>query len=243
MARPKGSKNKPKVKSPPIASATPRTTPEPIAPVDAPTLTAEPTFDPVAFSGGYETAVGERPPEPDPATQNTSQDTPEPARRRGRPPGARVNVSGMEQLLFGIHTTLFKATGVPEFEISQDEAHAIAEAYAEVCKHYEVFNIDPKHAAIVNFGSTVSIVYGSRFISWRARQTPRRARPTPQPEQQTAPFVPPQPVTAEQVNGIPIDPRTAPPPKPTAEIRTGEIPGVGSIVFGEDHPLVSGTKQ
>jgi hypothetical protein len=152
----------------------------------------------------------------------------------------------MEQLLLGIHGTLAAATRASEFELDQQEARAIAEAYTEAAKHYPALNIDPKHAAIMNLGSTLSIVYGSRIIAYRARKSLERAQrrtnsgapPVAPQARPAAPQEQPAAVHVETINGIPV-----PPPMPTAEIRTGEIAGVGNIVFPADHPLVSGRKN
>jgi hypothetical protein len=214
---------------------------------DAADKPAAPSFDPSKFEGGFSTAVGDPPPVPAPPDA-TEAKPPEPdiARRRGRPPGPRgnINASGMEQLLLGIHTTLYHATKAPEWELGKEEAHAVAEAYAEAAKHYPMLNIDPKHAAVINLGTTLSIVYGSRVMAFRMRKAMERgARPQ---RVNTAPVTPAQPapaMRAETLNGIPVPPETKPPPVPTEELRTGEVPGLGNIVFPADHPLVSGRKQ
>jgi hypothetical protein len=198
------------------------------------------TFDPNKFDGGYETAVGAE----TPASPN---EPPIDAPKRGRPPGSRskpvqINITGLEALLLGIHQTLQAATQVPEFGMSPVEAHNIAEAWAEAAKHYPVLNLDPKVAAIINLGTTISIVYGSRITAFKIRKSIERAQR--RPIQPAPPTNQPTPVQhagmmQEQVNGhIPEPPK---PPVATREIRTGEIPGVGNIEFPPDHPLVKGT--
>lgn len=246
MARTKGARNKPKPGlSPAVNRADDKIERMPIPPA-APSYTADPHidpktfFDPKKFEGGFDTAVGDTAPE---AVEIPGTPQPEPIQaRRGRPPGPRValNISGIEKLLLGIHTTLLAATGIPEMEMSKEEAAQIAEAYGDVCKHYPQWALPSHHAAVVNLGTTLSIVYGSRIVSWRARQgTPRARRPEPAPAQAGVAPHPAQATTQEMMNGIPVPPEQ-PAPVMTQEIRTGEIAGVGSIVFGEDHPLVSG---
>jgi hypothetical protein len=261
--RPRGSRNKPRpaageplkpiatvgmetyraaLAEPPgaVQQETPQSSDE--KPSGTPAPAPAPTFDPAKFDGGSTTAVGSD----EAKIEATITPEPSPAPRRGRPPGPRtqINVSGLEQLLLGVHTTLMHATKAPEWELGPEEARAIAEAYTEAAKHYPSLNIDPKHAAVVNLGTTLSIVYGSRIAAFRMRKNIERgarrgniAQPViiPQPAPEPA-----SGMRAEQVNGAPVEQAA---PVMTQEIRTGEIAGVGNIVFPSDHPLVSGRKQ
>ena len=166
-------------------------------------------------------------------------------KRRGRPPGAGrktspIDLSGIEALLLGIHTTLLHATGVQEFELSQEEAHEVAKAYSAVATFYPAFALDPKIAAIVNLGTTVSIVYGTRITSWRMRRAAEKSRgPHPSardiPGSSRAAASPP----ADQMNGSKPDvPRDVP-----REVRVGQIPGVGEIEFPADDPMITGRRN
>lgn len=203
--------------------------------------------NPAAATGGYTEPVPTFAAGTDTGTINTG--TP---RKRGRPPGSTnrakevpLSVSGIETLLLGIHTTLLHATGAPEFELSPEEANQLSKAYCDVALHYPSLALAPNVAAIVNLGTTVSIVYGSRFAAYRMRRamekTQRRSSPLAAAPTATSPAAPagpsqhlmPQP---EYVNGNPRqEPRTMP-----QEMRRSTIPGVGDIEFPPDHEILKG---
>ncbi len=173
-----------------------------------------------------------------------------PRRPRGRPPNsARINISGVETCLLGIHQTLAIAFGIPEIRMNSEEAEQIAKSYADVATHYPVMQLPEKQLALINFGSTIAIVYGAKLTAYKIRMamsrpnvvTPIRPQPmkTSGPNATTAPpaneFT--MPVPQEGVaNGVDLTQRETAPIDP--KLRTGEIPGVGSVVFPEDHPLV-----
>lgn len=125
-------------------------------------------------------------------------------------------------------------TGIPEFELGERDAHDLASKYAVVAEFYPAFKIDPKVAALLALCGSVGGVYGSRIISYRARVSMERAaRPR---GGIMPPTSPPQPST-----------ETAPPPAQpqtvAAEVRTGEIAGIGKVEFPPDHPMVQGHKR
>jgi hypothetical protein len=212
--------------------------PKPEFSVNIPTGDKPETITPVDINAagvGFDTPVGETPPPTEPVVEK---------RGPGRPRGSRkivpLEVSGLEQLLFGIHQTLSFATQIPELALHEKEAHAIAESWAEAAKHYEFLNLDPKYAAMMNFGTTVCVIYGSHFANWRmrkAQERPQRTRPVPRQEPIAEPQRPP--MNAGQMNGAPA-PETPKPPSMSREMMVGEIPGVGAIQFPTDHPLVKG---
>lgn len=203
----------------------------------------ETVFDPTTAEGGHREPVAG--PFDTPAQPETPDETPvagEPRRKRGRPPGSSnrapkvlpINVSGVEQLLLGIHTTLFMATSIPELELSENEAREIAKAYNEAVKHYPILNVDPKHAALLNLGSVLSITYGSRVIAWKART----AKPSTQRSQSAAP---PQPQNTMNGQSPPMPSELQQPSAP--KVNVGEIPGVGNVEFPPDHDLVRGRRN
>lgn len=189
--------------------------------------------DPATATGGHAEPVAGT--EPDTGTGVAAAGQ----RKRGRPAGSGkkqvpIDISGVEKLLIGIHTTLLIATGIPEMEIDAADAKSIALAYADVAEFYPAFKIEPKFAAILTLCGAVGGVYGTRIISYRMRVSAERAaRPRGGIMPPTAP---PQP-SAE----------TAPPPVQSqavaAELRTGEIPGIGKVEFPPDHPQVQGHKR
>jgi len=124
-------------------------------------------------------------------------------------------------------------------ELSEAEAKELAKAYDRVAQFYPVMNLDKRVAAIVNLGSVVAVTYGTRIITYRSRKARERgivrAKPIIEGMPATSAPMPPAP-DFSQVNGNKPAPQPKPGPVPV-EIRTGEIPGVGRIVFPEDDPM------
>jgi hypothetical protein len=70
-----------------------------------------------------------------------------------------------------MHVMLASALAVPELELTEDEAHKIAVAGADVAKHYSV-ELDPKTVAWVQLGMVCGSIYGSRAVAiYFRRQT------------------------------------------------------------------------
>jgi len=164
-------------------------------------------------------------------------------RKRGRPPGSGnkappIDISGVEKLLLGINASLQWLTGIPEFDLSQKEAHDIGAAYADVAKYYPAVALDPAHAAVMNLGSQVSIAIGARIVLYKMRTANERRERARQGASmgQPATMTPPPP----NINGAPTEMR---PREPAKDVRTGEIPGVGTIEFPPDHPLMGGKRH
>lgn len=96
--------------------------------------------------------------------------------KRGRKPGQKngtgkaaqgnstVSISGLEKSLIGIHTALAALTKSPEFNIDKDEARAIAEASANVARHYNA-TINPKMADWFALIGCLGAIYGPRFVA------------------------------------------------------------------------------
>jgi hypothetical protein len=212
-------------------------------------------IDPSAVDAGFTDPVqGPQTPEStiEPSTGETVA-----APRRGRPPGSstksRLNISGVETCLLGIHQTLSFAFGVPEIAMNEPEAKQLAEAYANVAQHYPVLQLPDKQLALVNFGSTLAIIYGAKYAAYKMRvamsrphvvqpirQQPVRTTGTgattnPPPNEFVAP-------AGQPANGVDLTQKTATPVP--LELRTGTIPGVpGEVVFPEDHPLGATTQK
>src|SRR5215469_4001946 len=191
----------------------------------------QPATEPAAATGGYTDAVGSA----EPAASGVILGDTEP-RRRGRPKGSRnvkagapLDISGIEKLLLGIHTTLARV--IPEMEMPPDEAHEIASAYCGVAEYYPIMRLPDETVALITFASVVSLSYGTRFAAWRMRMMMQQ--PAPRPPPQAAP-PPTQPPPARNGHD-----KTA---TSSAAIRTGEVPGVGNVEFPPDHPLVRGNK-
>ena len=111
-------------------------------------------------------------------------------------------------LLVSINGFLATLTEIPEFEISDDEAKALAKAVQDVGKHYAV-NFDPKKVAWANLSAVVGKLAWYRVLAYRIRkssesETKTVKEPAPGPVR-----VPPQPKTAaqapnpkQQTNGV-----------------------------------------
>ena len=196
-------------------------------------------FDPTTFDGGSIEPVGS------PETGSNGE-TGEIKRGRGRPPGSRngagtkakaapLNISGVEKVLLGIHTTLQAAFSIPELELSKEEASEMAKAYSDVAVFYPKLLLSDQVAATFNLLSVTAIVYGSRISAWRFRKSMERKQPPPPRPDAALRAAPPAPSPGEA-------PREQPRKVPD-EARVGEIPGVGNIVFPADHELMGGKKH
>src|ERR1700734_568701 len=82
-------------------------------------------------------------------------------RRRGRPPGSRntgttarktpqLDLSGVEKILFSLHTHVASMAKLPELAIPREEINQMCECAAKVAEHYPMVNIAPKTMAWVN---------------------------------------------------------------------------------------------
>lgn len=121
--------------------------------------------------------------------------------------------------------------------MDKNEAHELANAYANVAQYYPSLNLDPKYAALGNLGACISIVYGSKIMAYRMRMAYEKSE-RQRNGHQTASPVQAAPVPEPQNGAAKADAK----PVPEA-VRTGEIPGVGSITFPPDHPLMGGRKH
>lgn len=81
---------------------------------------------------------------------------------------AAVSSLHLTDLLYSIHLGLSKVV-VPELELSREESKRLADAAAEVGKHYAL-TFDPKKVAIANLIGAAGLIYGSRVIAYRARK-------------------------------------------------------------------------
>lgn len=107
-------------------------------------------------------------------------------RRRGRPSGkaktnSQASVSGIESTLLSIHQMGAAFFAVPELALENGEAKALAEAIAEVNRHYHIPGLRPDHAAVVSLAVVVFVTYGKRVPVILARQ---RGTPLPQRQEQ-----------------------------------------------------------
>lgn len=121
--------------------------------------------------------------------------------------------------------------------MEKEEAREISLAYSDVAKFYPALAMPPHVAAITTFASIIAVNYGARIMAFKMRRSMEKRRmpvqAAPQPAPVTMPHNPAQPPNPETGE---IDRK----PVLTKDIRTGEIPGVGTIEFPSDHPLLKG---
>ena len=128
----------------------------------------------------------------------------EPRRGPGRPrgtgnksrPGAAPlspSVDGITASLLSVHAMLAAMTKVPELELTDDEAKALAKGIIEVNKHYPIPNMTPGYVAIGALASTAFMIYKKRVPALMKRKPPVQAAPVA-PGTHVPANVPPAPV-------------------------------------------------
>lgn len=88
-------------------------------------------------------------------------------------------------------------TGQPVFNLSEDEAKALAKAVAEVSKHYNVV-VNPKTTALIQLVGTAGMIYFPRILHIRMERAMRKAKPV-------NPATPEDAATAEAMAGSRMD--------------------------------------
>lgn len=119
------------------------------------------------------------------------------------------------------------------------EARELAKAYADVAAYYPVLRMADNVTAMLNFGSVVAIVYGSKLTAWKFRRGLEKMATKSSAQAQTRHDAALHATPPAQAPG------SAPQEKPRVvpdDVRKGEIPGVGTIEFPADHPLMGGRK-
>lgn len=101
-------------------------------------------------------------------------------KRRGRKPGstnkqktASLDLSSVEALLLTIHTGLSVLLKAPEFELTEEEAHKIAEAGTRVSRHYNM-TATAKSVDFANLAIVLGTAYGSRVMAMKMRKDMER---------------------------------------------------------------------
>lgn len=110
----------------------------------------------------------------------------EPVRkRRGRKPGStyakkteNISVEGLSGILFSAHMMLAGITRVEEMALDMPEAEQLAQATANMMRHYPNAVISPKTVDTINFIMCCGALYGTRLIAIRNRRTQARQNRT-----------------------------------------------------------------
>lgn len=98
-------------------------------------------------------------------------------KKRGRKPGWRKPVTGtaekanatldiasFNQLIYNGHMMLAKIAKVPEIALDEDEAQKLANATANVARHYNIA-VSQKTLDWTNFATAICGIYGTRLIA------------------------------------------------------------------------------
>lgn len=149
-------------------------------------------------------------------------------------------------MLVGVHTSLAFLTGRTEILLDTtakvfdglNEAEFLAKSIKDVSDHYKVEWLDKKSIDWMNLVQCLMIVYGGRIYAIKSNPKIKVA-PAPQPVATRA-GPPPQQHRAGVMNGNENPMTTAGVPEQT--LRTGEVAGLGEVVFPPDHPLMGGRK-
>lgn len=113
-----------------------------------------------------------------------------PASRKGSAPAAKkakavpVNVDGVSKILLAIHTSIAIKTRDELWLLDDKEAKMMAQAAADVAKHYDL-GVADKYVAWGGLAYAASAVYGSRIVASMARSA-RAPSPTPPPSSGSA---------------------------------------------------------
>jgi hypothetical protein len=98
--------------------------------------------------------------------------------RRGRPPGSRKTITGEEinalaQQIQGLHIMASMATGIPELQLTPNDAVLLANGILAVSKEYGLA-ISGKTAATLQLLGACAMVYVPRLIAVKQRADARR---------------------------------------------------------------------
>jgi hypothetical protein len=144
----------------------------------------------------------------------------------------------LEKILLSTHRAIAFLVQAPEFQLDDAEASEMAKAVSDVNALYPVRWLTDEMVAWGTLAEVMFVVYGTKFAAYKLRRNlEKREVPGPRPAPRPTVVNPATP--PDQMNG------SAPKERPplSAELRTGEIAGVGKIEFPADHPLMGGRKQ
>lgn len=85
----------------------------------------------------------------------------------------RLDLSGFAASLLFAHNLLATFTQTPEFRLEQKEADELTAAAAKVASHYDI-ETTQKTMDIVNLGTCMAAIYGSRLVAINIRKSRER---------------------------------------------------------------------
>jgi hypothetical protein len=109
-----------------------------------------------------------------PKNPQLQQETVTPGAKAKPGPKAKKTIYGSDEIgimgrqLVGVHQIVAMVTGIPEIVIQEPEANLLAQSVANVANEYGL-EIDGKTGASIQLFMTVAMIYGPRFLQFRAR--------------------------------------------------------------------------
>lgn len=95
-------------------------------------------------------------------------DTSSGAKRGPKPKGGKSDPGVLAKSLMGIHTVVAMVTGIPEAQLKEEEAQALAEGVCAVCEEYGLA-IDGKTGATMQLVGALGMIYGPRIFFYKMR--------------------------------------------------------------------------
>lgn len=168
--------------------------------------------------------------EPGPAASGTAGDSGDGAtgervrrsytRRARAPKETTIDLGAFAHTVHLAHAFLASATGVDELAIETDDAEKLANATANVMRHYDVSAVSPKAQDFINLAMVAGMVYGTRLGAWRLRKATERREAETARGRVTPTIVPAPNAPAQNVN------RAAPQGNGTVRVQQPGLPPV-----------------
>jgi len=97
------------------------------------------------------------------------------AKRGPKPKGGKSDPGTLAKSLMGIHTVVAMVTRIPEAQLKEDEAQALAEGICAVCEEYGLA-IDGKTGATMQLVGALGMIYGPRIFFYKMRIAQEQAQ-------------------------------------------------------------------
>lgn len=82
----------------------------------------------------------------------------------------------VEPFVLMAHTWAGTLLKTPELIMTPEEAKQLSDAYASFCEYHEVPILTPKRMSELNLIAVLFMLYGPRFVAWRARMKEERVK-------------------------------------------------------------------
>ena len=121
----------------------------------------------------------------------------------------KSSVDWIQKAIFGIHEVLGTAFA-PELKLEPDEAKGISDAIDGIREAYEIPKLDPKTEALMNLGTVLTGIYGTRVVTIYVRKKMERENRKPPVQDNVTPIRPdmvqPAPTPQRPQNPLMFDP-------------------------------------